>query len=1285
MASETATKELTDADFSSTSAPELSDADFQQPAERSISAPATPQATTFLPDRNIVVGHDADMSHDQINDVIRQKIYGEPRHNFHNDAPIDPAIFEKFKEAAGLPGMVIPSEKTTIETAKGGILGAEDIAKGIAGLGRWFGETLSADETKQGWAREIGAKFADASRKAIDFLNQRQETGIEAPDPDIYRGSFVSNPSFARLAGSVARGIPEIGAASLVTLATKNPLLGAASLGLMSAGQEYESAREFGSTIERASTLGAASGIGNTLIAELPLGKALKGFGNAIEGAGAFGATSAIQNPFNNILAKLGGDKARNLFDGFAESILSASITGGIWGGLSPNRGAEIDSMIQDAEKSGVPASDIDSAREEIAKQMVENPDVVTKQFNREGIPKLNPSDVVSTVTNNETGEATHITHEQVLDETEGLYQQALGRYNRTSDLEEFAKQNKIKHNAPDETGKIPEYEENKEIPNRFKNNKTGAPIDIVAQRAFDAGLIDDASSDSYREALKNIPARGDKPSRGDFYSEALRNLEGQASGEATSFNFGENVGTETAPEKPADFFNQSPENIIDRYERLVKQAGDQGLNPLQASKWAKEQLRSNPEAGLPELKPKQTEFSTEVGVEGFGEGRKGERGLFERPLELEDKNKNNRYVKNEPFNLDFEPESDKSTANDIRQQFSEIKNAQIVRGNQLGEEIRRQVPNKSEREAMSWYYEAKGDIGTLSDWLADPKLSFYHDQILKAMNLSPNAIRMTEQMRKFFQEAGSVSQEIGTIKNLRENYQNRISEPEPPKDFVKTERRSGLPQTTSHSKQRVYETMAARVAESGKPGKVFATTDVAETIPIYNEEMAWVNTARKLSDAMVANGLGAYTKDVPLGWEKVGNIQKSQKFVDREGVPQIVSKPFVAPAGIAKGLESISDPNWARKIDALRGIQKYQGLIKTFDLSLSFFHHLTFGIQTINNGGIRALLELPKMKEIMASPDFQNNEVAFTEHGGIVSTVMQNQDILRNLVDNSGDTFSKITNLPVIKQTLGKIEKGGDFLFDHVQRYLKVTGWSKQMSNWLADNPNATNEQVKTAGRGFAEEINNVYGGQNWEAMGMTKSNLSLLRIGMLAPDYFISNAKYMRGIFRGGTEGSSTRGNLMTALAIGMIGTEGLNKILTGHFTDENKKGHSLEVEVSPNVYVNLFRGGPGEIVKLASMIREGGLYSGLARYAQGKLAPLPRTAVGLLSRTEYAGHAIKTTYDAMKFILGNLGPIPFSITNLSSYARDKEKTPVGAAFVASGLGRYSKSSNRASNFKP
>jgi len=73
--------------------------------------------------------------------------------------------------------------------------------------------------------------------------------------------------------------------------------------------------------------------------------------------------------------------------------------------------------------------------------------------------------------------------------------------------------------------------------------------------------------------------------------------------------------------------FDTEGENIGDRYNRLRKQAIDQGMNQAQASKWAKENLRNkNPE--IKTEKPIQSEFNA-GGVQSFGKGSKGESDLF--------------------------------------------------------------------------------------------------------------------------------------------------------------------------------------------------------------------------------------------------------------------------------------------------------------------------------------------------------------------------------------------------------------------------------------------------------------------------------------------------------------------------------------------------------------------------------------------------------------------------------------------------------------------------------
>lgn len=91
---------------------------------------------------------------------------------------------------------------------------------------------------------------------------------------------------------------------------------------------------------------------------------------------------------------------------------------------------------------------------------------------------------------------------------------------------------------------------------------------------------------------------------------------------------FGEfRIKYQTRASEQGALFNTEGENIGDRYNRLRKQAIDQGMNPAQASKWAKENLR-NPNPEIKTEKPVQSEF-TAGGVQSFGKGGKGESDLF--------------------------------------------------------------------------------------------------------------------------------------------------------------------------------------------------------------------------------------------------------------------------------------------------------------------------------------------------------------------------------------------------------------------------------------------------------------------------------------------------------------------------------------------------------------------------------------------------------------------------------------------------------------------------------
>lgn len=624
------------------------------------------------------------------------------------------------------------------------------------------------------------------------------------------------------------------------------------------------------------------------------------------------------------------------------------------------------------------------------------------------------------------------------------------------------------------------------------------------------------------------------------------------------------------------------------------------------------------------------------------------------------------KYVKDDDLNISPEG-NDKKTVAGIRQAYTEVKNSQILRGNHLADELKAAAPK--EQSGMFWAKAAKGDTAVLQGLLEDPRFAPYHEGIQQALDLSPKAKAALATGEQYYKEAGQVALKNGTINDLRENYQNRIYKPELAGDYVKNEGGQSLKQTTMHAKSRIFNSEIDAV----KAGKQFATTNYADALAIHNEEMARVNTARKTLATMEHGGLGAWTDRVPSGWSQVGQLRKGTQV-------------FAAPTGIAKGLRAITDPDFMSKIDTIRGIQKYQGLVKSVDLAMSFYHHLTFVTQTLSSrGGGLTTAQMIAGGLKMNTPAFRQMELDFVQHGGLTAHVAKTQDIMAHLTEGN-DIVSKALRLPVLKQATNAIEASNEFLFGKMQRFLKTMTFQKESASWVASHPNATNAEVLAAKRGYAKAINANYGGLNWQAMGITKSNQSLLRTLFLAPDWLTSaGAQVKYALSDTGTAGNTARATIIKAIVGGMAVTEGLNKLITGHFTDQNPKGHTLELEIAPNVYVSLIRGAPGELVKLLSNVTESGPIQGVSRYGESKLAAIPRTALGLVSGVDYTGrniytagqkhpNAISKTFGGLLFAIENGSPFPFGLGNTGSYLGSGSATPAGVAGVATGVGRYS-----------
>jgi hypothetical protein len=745
--------------------------------------------------------------------------------------------------------------------------------------------------------------------------------------------------------------------------------------------------------------------------------------------------------------------------------------------------------------------------------------------------------------------------------------------------------------------------------------------------------------------------------------------------------------------------------------------------------------------------------------------------------------------VDTSPMNLQV-LSNDKTTARDWRQELSSKQNAQVVRGNQVGDAIAKMAPG--EDEAITINRELHGDKAEIQKFIdnPDPRMDqlmenskeTYRQAAVKALNLSGNAVQAEGMENQYYDESGNHSKELGTINSILEDYTNHLYKPEKATDFVKTEgRKPGLSTYTSHRKQRVYPSMLHALLgldEDGNPitddegnpikGKTPATMKSSELLKLHNEDMARVNTNMEFLNAVSDKGMGKWVQgSAPDGWTKIEGMQKETAVGGTGGIntdlidkylaarkldptkmttikkisevaklgknvpnsvrlaiqdikddiadkvkkqgenPQIIRHDFAMPDGLAKGIGAAIEPNFIKRVDALRGLQRYQGLVKTVDLSYSAFHHVTMLAQLLyqTKGGFDILANTGKIRAMMKDPGgFNQMEQDFVRHTGMTSNVEANQDILRKMTQGD-DLAAKISNWPPFKTFLTGAEKSSDFLFGTIQRYMKVLDYQNKVMSEIKKRPGMTDDELTARKRGVAREINNAYGGLNWRALGVSKSAQSVMRLLFLAPDWTVSNillAKDAVGGWKGperASSGGASRASLGIALVGGEMLTQGLNYLITGHFTDQNAKGHEQDVQVQPGVYVSMFRGGPGDVVKLASdVIRYGP--QGAAMFTQGKLSPVARVAVGLMSNTDYLGRKIADTtkpwgqnaLSAANFILNSAAPIPFGASGTSQYLfgdkgpiegakeflatgqlPNKQATVAGTAAIATSVGRY------------
>lgn len=298
-------------------------------------------------------------------------------------------------------------KKHMSEQVKGIARGPMVIGKGIANLTKIIGQNIQVPDKDIELLKSIGydensLKIVEANNKnnlgrvlenwgteAADYWTWIQETEPFKRDEEIFKGSFMENPSFTRLAAGVCESYAQIGAACVATVASGgSSLAGGMFLGAFEGADVYNEAEKAGLPLWKRNVNFAAATVGlgvleSALPAGLTRGFAKTRIGNIIAGAITEGVTEGAQTFWQNLVVKYGIDDTQDLFEGAWEASFVGALSGGNMSAFGKLSKARTENAIERMRKKGMTTEEILMAHETATEALIAKKDDVQLEMTK--------------------------------------------------------------------------------------------------------------------------------------------------------------------------------------------------------------------------------------------------------------------------------------------------------------------------------------------------------------------------------------------------------------------------------------------------------------------------------------------------------------------------------------------------------------------------------------------------------------------------------------------------------------------------------------------------------------------------------------------------------------------------------------------------------------------------------------------------------------------------------------------------------------------------------------
>jgi len=355
--------------------------------------------------------------------------------------------------------------------------------------------------------------------------------------------------------------------------------------------------------------------------------------------------------------------------------------------------------------------------------------------------------------------------------------------------------------------------------------------------------------------------------------------------------------------------------------------------------------------------------------------------------------------------------------------------------------------------------------------------------------------------------------------------------------------------------------------------------------------------------------------------------------------------------------MRPITDPDYMHVVKGFSSLRGWQALMKQAQLSLSLFHARALNIMALGNMGPAGWVK--GLRADRFSPEFEKAERDMVIHGGTSPIQGKSVEAYQSLQPGSIPSWTEIWRRgPGLHQMDQAARAISEFTFSNLQRRFKVTDYTIHSTAWMTDHPDASTEETDAAKRSIAKEINAVYGGLNWERLGINHATVEVARAIMLAPDWTFSNVFNVKySTERGTPAGKLARAFWLRTIIGGLVATQLMSylmsrkpsKRLTQVYAGKDKKGN--------DVYQNMFfAGAPQDATSTIENVEEYGAVEGLVRTMANKTAPGIHVGMDLAKNEDFMGrpivqkgmNPIASTVRGAAYAAKGVMPIPYSVQN-------------------------------------